>query len=35
VLAFVFQLRRYKTRGGNKPQLDVEDLDIPNELKRD
>lgn len=35
VLAFVFQLRRYNTRGGNKPQLDMEDLDIPNELKRD
>ena len=35
VLAFVFQLRRYKTRGGNKPHLDVEDLDIPDELKRD
>lgn len=35
VLAFVFQLRRYKTRGGSKPQLDLEDLDIPDELKRD
>ena len=35
VLAFVFQLRRYNTRGGNKPQLDVEGLDIPDELKRD
>lgn len=35
VLAFVFQLRRYNTRGGNKPQLNMEDLDIPDELKRD
>jgi len=35
VLAFVFQLRRYNNRGGKKPQLNVEDLDIPNELKRD
>ncbi|PCH64026.1 MAG: flagellar biosynthetic protein FlhB, partial [Gammaproteobacteria bacterium] len=35
VLAFVFQLRRYNTRGGNKPHIDAEDLDIPDELKRD
>ena len=35
VLAFVFQLRRYNNRGGKKPQLNVEDLDIPDELKRD
>ncbi|MFW5451109.1 MAG: flagellar biosynthesis protein FlhB [Methylophagaceae bacterium] len=35
VLAFVFQLRRYNNRGGNKPKLDTEDLPIPDELKRD
>lgn len=35
VLAFVFQLRRYHTRGGNKPKLDTEQLPIPDELKRD
>ncbi|OUR64662.1 flagellar biosynthesis protein FlhB [Methylophaga sp. 42_25_T18] len=35
VLAFVFQLRRYNTRGGNKPHIDAEGLDIPDELKRD
>ncbi len=35
VLAFVFQLRRYKTRGGNKPHINTEDLPIPDELKRD
>ena len=35
VLAFVFQLRRYNNRGGNKPKLDTEDLPIPDEYKRD
>jgi len=35
VLAFVFQLRRYQKQGGNKPQLDPENLPIPDELKRD
>lgn len=35
VLAFVFQLRRYNNRGGNKPQLNTEDLPIPDEYKRD
>lgn len=35
VLAFVFQLRRYRNRGGNKPQLNTEDLPIPDEFKRD
>jgi flagellar biosynthetic protein FlhB len=35
VLAFVFQLRRYKTRGGNKPNINTEELPIPDELKRD
>jgi len=35
VLAFVFQLRRYKNRGGNKPHLNTEDLPIPDEFKRD
>ena len=35
VLAFVFQLRRYNTRGGNKPHINTEDLPIPDELKRD
>ncbi|MDH5358419.1 MAG: EscU/YscU/HrcU family type III secretion system export apparatus switch protein, partial [Gammaproteobacteria bacterium] len=35
VLAFVFQLRRYNNRGGNKPHLNTEDLPIPDELKRD
>ena len=35
VLAFVFQLRRYNNRGGNKPHLNAEDLPIPDELKRD
>lgn len=35
VLAFVFQMRRYKTRGGNKPNLNLEDIPIPDELKRD
>ncbi len=35
VLAFVFQTRRYKKQGGTKPQLDLEDLTIPDELKRD
>ena len=35
VLAFVFQLRRYDSRGGNKPHLNTEDLPIPDELKRD
>ncbi|MDB2705161.1 flagellar biosynthesis protein FlhB [Pseudomonadota bacterium] len=35
VLAFVFQLRRYNTRGGNKPHINAEDLPIPDELKRD
>jgi flagellar biosynthetic protein FlhB len=35
VLAFVFQMRRFKTRGGNKPHLNLEDLTIPDELKRD
>jgi len=35
VLAFVFQLRRYNTRGGNKPHINTEDLPIPDELKQD
>lgn len=35
ILAFVFQLRRYNNRGGNKPQLNTEDLPIPDEFKRD
>lgn len=35
VLAFVFQLRRYRNRGGNKPQLNTEDLPIPDEFRRD
>jgi flagellar biosynthetic protein FlhB len=35
VLAFVFQLRRYNARGGNKPHINTEDLPIPDELKRD
>jgi len=35
VLAFVFQLRRYRNRGGNKPHLDTEDLPIPDEFRRD
>jgi flagellar biosynthetic protein FlhB len=35
VLAFVFQLRRYNTRGGRKPHIKPEDLPIPDELKRD
>jgi len=35
VLAFVFQLRRYNNRGGNKPKLDTGDLPIPDEYKRD
>jgi flagellar biosynthetic protein FlhB len=35
VLAFVFQLRRYTQRGGNKPRLNTEDLPIPDEYKRD
>ena len=35
VLAFVFQLRRYNKQGGNKPNLNTEDLPIPDELKRD
>jgi flagellar biosynthetic protein FlhB len=35
ILAFVFQLRRYNNRGGNKPRLDTEDLPIPDEYKRD
>ena len=35
VLAFVFQLRRYNNRGGNKPHLNTEDLPIPDDLKHD
>jgi len=35
VLAFVFQLRRYNARGGNKPHINTEGLPIPDELKRD
>lgn len=35
VLAFVFQLRRYKNQGGNRPQLNTEELPIPDEYKRD
>lgn len=35
VLAFVFQMRRYQRQGGTKPKLDLEDLSIPDELKRD
>lgn len=35
ILAFVFQLRRYKNTGGNKPNLNTEDLPIPDEFKRD
>ncbi len=35
VLAFVFQLRRYHNRGGNKPTLNTEDLPIPEEYRRD
>jgi len=35
VLAFVFQLRRYQRRGGNKPHLNPEDLPIPDEFRRD
>lgn len=35
VLAFVFQLRRYRNRGGNKPHLNTEELPIPDELRRD
>lgn len=35
VLAFVFQLRRYRNRGGNKPHLNTEDLPIPDEFRRD
>ncbi|PCJ33137.1 MAG: flagellar biosynthesis protein FlhB [Gammaproteobacteria bacterium] len=33
ILAFVFQLRRYNNRGGNKPHLNTEDLPIPDDLK--
>lgn len=35
VLAFVFQLRRYKNKGGSKPHLNPEDLPIPDEFKRE
>lgn len=35
ILAFVFQLRRYKNQGGNKPNLNTEDLPIPDEFRRD
>ncbi len=35
ILAFVFQLRRHNNHGGNKPQINTEDLPIPDELKRD
>lgn len=35
ILAFVFQLRRYKNTGGNKPNLNTEDLPIPDEFRRD
>ncbi len=35
VLAFVFQLRRYRKQGGNKPHLNPEDLPIPDEYRRD
>lgn len=35
VLAFVFQLRRYQTKGGNKPHLNPEDLPIPDVFKRE
>ncbi|HAQ50833.1 MAG TPA: flagellar biosynthesis protein FlhB [Gammaproteobacteria bacterium] len=35
VLAFVFQLRRYRQRGGKKPQLNTEVLPIPEEYIRD
>jgi flagellar biosynthetic protein FlhB len=35
VLAFVFQLRRYRKQGGNKPHLNTEDLPIPDDLRRD
>lgn len=35
ILAFVFQLRRYKNQGGNKPDLNTEDLPIPDEFRRD
>ncbi|AFJ02410.1 Flagellar biosynthesis protein FlhB [Methylophaga frappieri] len=35
VLAFVFQLRRYRKRGGQKPHLNTEELPIPDEFRRD
>lgn len=35
VLAFVFQLRRYRKQGGKKPHLNPEDLPIPEEFRRD
>lgn len=35
VLAFVFQLRRYRKQGGIKPHLNTEDLPIPDDLRRD
>ncbi len=35
VLAFVFQLRRYRKQGGKKPHLNAEDLPIPEEFRRD
>jgi flagellar biosynthesis protein FlhB len=35
VLAFVFQLRRYRKQGGKKPLLNPEDLPIPEEFRRD
>lgn len=35
VLAFVFQLRRYRNQGGRKPHLNPEDLPIPDDLRKD
>lgn len=35
VLAFVFQLRRYRNQGGRKPHLNPEDLPIPDDLQKD
>ena len=33
VLAYVFQLKQYRKRGGQRPKLDDKAMDIPNELK--
>lgn len=34
ILAYIFQMKQYKKKGGTKPELDEDTLTIPDELKK-